>query len=38
MFKLSLGTTCLLSAKIGEEQNMVRKLKFIIKESKTKEK
>ena len=36
MVKLSLGAVCLLSAKIAEEQNMVRKLKFIIKESKKK--
>ena len=38
LVKLSLGVTCLLFAKITEEQNMVRKIKSIIKESKTKEK
>ena len=31
MVRLSLGATCLLSAKVAEKQNMVRKLKHIIK-------
>ena len=31
LVKLSLGTTCVLSAKVAKRQNMVRKLKFIIK-------
>ena len=38
MLRLSLGATRLLSTKIAEEQNMFRKLKSIIKESKTKKK
>ena len=37
MVRLSLGATCLLFARIVEEQNMFRKLKSIIKESKMKE-
>jgi len=38
LVRLSLGATCLLSAKTAKEQNMVRKLEFVINEGKMKEK